>query len=153
MLKHPRCVDPEIVKDRFSKEAVNELKENYNKVLNEAEKQERSRVCVKELKLFDEAYGITDFTLLPWKKLLLHFDFTEEVRPFELLDYCLLSGDSYETLQIQSFFNFNIQKLTKMRLISTMCDTISCFLGLDDSQPLSQHSLVEGNYVIIFPIN
>ena len=62
----------------------------------------------------------------------------------EIFDHCILYGDSPTDLNIQSFFNFECQKFTKLKLITTMCDTLACFLGLNNENPLSKHSLVEG---------
>ena len=64
----------------------------------------------------------------------------------EIFDHCILYGDSPTDLNIQSFFNFECQKFTKLKLITTMCDTLACFLGLNNENPLSKHSLVEGKF-------
>ena len=65
-------------------------------------------------------------------------------------DYCILYGNSLEDLTIQSFFNFGVQKFTRLRLVTTMCDTLACFLGLNNLTPLADYHLMKGNYYINF---
>ena len=57
ILKHPRCADPISVKERFSKKAVNAMKETLLGVPEE-EKKAMSEKAVAELNEFDDAYEI-----------------------------------------------------------------------------------------------
>ena len=63
---------------------------------------------------------------------------------FQVLDYALLEGDHANDLKIRSFFQFVKNKYTNHRLVTTMLDTISCFVGYDNLKPLYEHPKVVG---------
>ena len=75
----------------------------------------------------------------------MEFNLTDQMEFFEIQDYCILHGNSLEDLTIQSFFNFGVQKFTRLRLVTTMCDTLACFLGLNNLTPLADYHLMKGN--------
>jgi hypothetical protein len=93
-----------------------------------------------------------EFHHIPVKRTLLEFNLSKDIEDDEILDYCILHGDTMEELTIQSFFNFAVQKFTKLRLITTMCDTLACFLGLDTDMPLAQFPLLVGKKVTFIEI-
>ena len=130
-------------KEKFSKSAVQQMKETL-KDLGHKEKSQMSKEAVLELKTFDDSYDKMDFQHLTARKTL-EFHFVKDLQNEEILDYAILHGDSTADLTLQSFFNFDVQKFTRLRLITTMCDTLACFLGLNNLNPLSQHPLVVGN--------
>ena len=63
----------------------------------------------------------------------------------EIMDYAMISGDDADELVIQTFINFNYQKFTAMRLVTILCDTMSCFLGLGNTTSLTECQLLVGN--------
>ena len=62
----------------------------------------------------------------------------------EIMDYAMISGDDIDELTIQTFINFNYQKFTAMRLVTILCDTMSCFLGLGNTTPLTECQILVG---------
>ena len=82
----------------------------------------------------------------------MEFNLTDQMEFFEIQDYCILHGNSLEDLTIQSFFNFGVQKFTRLRLVTTMCDTLACFLGLNNLTPLADYHLMKGNITRILYI-
>jgi len=62
----------------------------------------------------------------------------------EIMDYAIVSGDDIYELTIQTFINFNYQKFTAMRLVTILCDTVSCFLGLGNTTPLTECQILVG---------
>ncbi len=105
-----------------------------------------SAEALKALRSYDDAPKALDFHHIPARKVgaSLEFALVKDLQPEEILDYCILHGDSAADLVIQSFFNFRVQKFTKLRLVTTMCDTIACFLGLKNDNPLAKHPLLKG---------
>ena len=131
-------------KEKFSKSAVQQMKETL-KELGHSQKSQMSKASVAELKSFDDSAEKMEFQHLPSGRKTLEFQLDKDLEFEDILDFVLLHGDSPEDLTVQSFFNFDVQKFTKLRLITTMCDTLACFLGLNNENPLSQHPLVVGN--------
>ena len=66
----------------------------------------------------------------------------------EIMDYAMISGDDIDELTIQTFINFNYQKFTAMRLVTILCDTMSCFLGLGNTTPLTECQILVGEFQI-----
>lgn len=143
ILKHPRCSDSELAKEKLSKSRANAVKLHF-KELSETERANQLLKTVAELKPYDDKSEQMTFHHLPGKKTLLEFYLTQDLQPDEILDYCIVHGNSPEELTIQSFFNFAVQKFTKLRLITTMCDTLACFLGLNNDNALSEYLHVVG---------
>ena len=108
------------------------------------EKRAMSKKALADLKVYDDAYVQMESHHIPGKKTKLEFHLVDDMDVAEIFDHCILYGDSPTDLNIQSFFNFECQKFTKLKLITTMCDTLACFLGLNNENPLSKHSLVVG---------
>ena len=114
------------------------------------EKKAMSEKAVAELKAYDDAYEKMASYYIPGKKTKLEFHLVNDMKEEEIFDHCILYGDSPSDLNIQSFFNFDCQKFTTLKLITTMCDTMSCFLGLSNENLLSKHPIVEGKLLFLF---
>ena len=145
ILKHPRCSDIQNLKTTYSKEAINECKIKFSSLSHEEQK-EYNEKALEELKTYDENAKIMQFQHIPTGKKSPNLQFYLVEKLDQVADYCILHGDSLEDLTIQSFFNFSVQKFTKLRQITTMCDTMACFLGLSNETPLSKHPLIEFVY-------
>ena len=112
--------------------------------LTEEDRETNLNNAVAELKTFDDKYEQLSFHHIPSKVHLMEFTLTDDIEPTEIMDYCIVHGNSAGDLTIQSFFNFGVQKFTRLRLVTTMCDTMACFLGLDNIRPLTDHPLMKG---------
>ena len=142
ILKHPRCAGS---KEHFSKMAVNQVKETL-KELSAEEREKQLVEAVTKLKDFDEKEESLEFHHIPAKRTSMEFNLTDQMEFFEIQDYCILHGNRLEDLTIQSFFNFGVQKFTRLRLVTTMCDTLACFLGLNNLTPLADYHLMKECY-------
>lgn len=54
-------------------------------------------------------------------------------------------------LLFQTFINFSQTKFNPQRLLTVMCDTLSCFLGLDNQTPLTDCTIFKGLYFSFLP--
>ena len=142
ILKHPRCAGS---KEHFTKSAVSYVRDQLSELSIE-DQEMKLNLAVAELKSFEDKLEQLSFHHLPAKKTKMAFTMVPDIEPYEILDYCIFHGNSIHDMTVQSFFNFGVQKFTRLRLVTTMCDTVACFLGLDNLSPLSEHQLMKEAY-------
>jgi hypothetical protein len=74
----------------------------------------------------------------------MEFRLVGDISREEIMDYALVSGDHARNLVIQTLLNFNHQKFPATRLVTIICDTMSCFLGIGNQSALTDYPLVKG---------
>lgn len=143
ILRHPRCA--EVNKDKISREAVERFKEEFRR-LTENERSIIAAEHQKYLKDFDAEALKMEFHHLPQKPTKMEFTIVPDILREEIMDYAIVSGDNPNDLKMQTFINFNYTKFNTMRLITIMCDTLSCFLGLGNQTPLTDSQIFKDSF-------
>ena len=96
------------------------------------------------LKEYDEKIDSMTFHHLPQKNNKMEFTLVDDIKPEDLCDYAIMSGDGVEDLIIQGLFNFQTMKYNNNKVITIMLDTLSCFLGFGNITPITQYPLMKG---------
>jgi hypothetical protein len=74
----------------------------------------------------------------------MEFKLVDDIKPEDLCDYAIMSGDGVEDLIIQGLFNFSTMKYNNNKVITIMLDTLSCFLGYGNIRPITEYPLMRG---------
>ena len=104
------------------------------------------------LKEYDEKVESMTFHHLPQKNNKMEFTLVDDIKPEDLCDYAIMSGDGVEDLIIQGLFNFSTMKYNNNKVITIMLDTLSCFLGYGNIRPITEYPLMRGNSAYILEI-
>ena len=89
----------------------------------------------------------------------MEFTLVDDIKPEDVYDYAIMSGDGVEDLTIQGLFNFTAMKYNNNKVITIMLDTLSCFLGYGNITPITEYPLMRGRlynltsliYFIVYP--
>ena len=93
------------------------------------------------------------FHHLPQKNNKIEFTLVDDIKPEDVCDYAIMSGDGVEDLTIQGLFNFNAMKYNNNKVITIMLDTLSCFLGYGNITPITEYPLMRGiDFHLMLPI-
>ena len=84
------------------------------------------------------------FHHLPQKNNKMEFTLVDDIKPEDVYDYAIMSGDGVEDLTIQGLFNFTAMKYNNNKVITIMLDTLSCFLGYGNITPITEYPLMRG---------
>ena len=72
------------------------------------------------LKEYDEKIESMTFHHLPQKNNKMEFTLVDDIKPEDLCDYAIMSGDGVEDLIIQGLFNFSTMKYNNNKVITIM---------------------------------
>ena len=118
----------------------------YFRIIGTEEQNQIAEENKEFLKEYDEKIDSMTFHHLPQKNNKMEFTLVDDIKPEDLCDYAIMSGDGVEDLIIQGLFNFQTMKYNNNKVITIMLDTLSCFLGFGNITPITQYPLMKGEY-------